>query len=199
MNSREWSYETLTHAAALGAVTQNIAVFATVHVPMVHPVFAAKALTTIDHVSNGRAGLNIVCGWNPEEFGMFGLELIEERYEQGLEWFEIMNRIYTPMRRSTTTASSTSSRPCRENRARCRRRGRSRSSGVLAAGARVCGESGRLSVTTFTEIDKGREHIDDMKKRAAAERSARSASTRRATWCAARRRPRPRPITRTTR
>jgi alkanesulfonate monooxygenase SsuD/methylene tetrahydromethanopterin reductase-like flavin-dependent oxidoreductase (luciferase family) len=62
---------------------------------MVHPVFAAKALTTIDHVSNGRAGLNIVCGWNPEEFGMFGLALIEERYEQGLEWFEIMNRIYT--------------------------------------------------------------------------------------------------------
>ena len=95
MNSREWSYETLTHAAALGAVTQNIAVFATVHVPMVHPVFAAKALTTVDHVSNGRAGLNIVCGWNPEEFGMFGLELIEARYEQGLEWFEIMNRIYT--------------------------------------------------------------------------------------------------------
>ena len=95
MNSREWSYETLTHAAALGAATKNIAVFATVHVPMVHPVFAAKALTTIDHVSNGRAGLNIVCGWNPEEFGMFGLQLIDERYEQGLEWFEIMNRIYT--------------------------------------------------------------------------------------------------------
>src|SRR5262244_1843659 len=37
MNSREWSYETLTHAAALAGVTQNIAVFATVHVPMVHP------------------------------------------------------------------------------------------------------------------------------------------------------------------
>lgn len=76
-------------------LTDNIALFATVHVPMLHPVFAAKALTTIDHASGGRAGLNIVCGWNPEEFGCFGLEMIEDRYGQGLEWFEILSRIYT--------------------------------------------------------------------------------------------------------
>ena len=93
MNSREWSFETLTFATALAGVTERTGVFATVHVPMVHPVFAAKALATLDHVSNGRAGLNIVCGWNPEEFAMFGLELIEERYAQGLEWFDIMTRI----------------------------------------------------------------------------------------------------------
>src|SRR5580765_4714325 len=67
-NSREWSFETLTHAAALAGVTKNIGVFATVHVTMVHPVFAAKALTTLDHVSHGRAGLNVVCGCNPEEY-----------------------------------------------------------------------------------------------------------------------------------
>ena len=37
------SFETLTHGAALAAVTENIAIFSTVHVPLVHPVFAAKA------------------------------------------------------------------------------------------------------------------------------------------------------------
>ena len=95
MNSREWSYETLTHAAALAGVTHRTGVLATVHVPMVHPVFAAKALATLDHVSGGRAGLNIVCGWNPEEFALFGLKPIEDRYAQGLEWFDIVNRIYT--------------------------------------------------------------------------------------------------------
>jgi len=93
MNSRELSYETFTFAAGLAAVTERIGVLSTVHVPMVHPVFAAKALATIDHVSHGRAGLNIVCGWNPEEFGMFGLPLIDDRYAQGLEWFEIVSRI----------------------------------------------------------------------------------------------------------
>jgi FMNH2-dependent dimethyl sulfone monooxygenase len=67
-NVRAASFETLTHAATLAAVTRHIAIFATVHVPLFHPVFAAKALTTVDHVSRGRAGLNIVCGWNQEEF-----------------------------------------------------------------------------------------------------------------------------------
>ena len=57
MNSREWSFETLTFAAALAGVTQRIALFSTVHVPMVHPVFAAKALATVDHASGGRAGV----------------------------------------------------------------------------------------------------------------------------------------------
>jgi alkanesulfonate monooxygenase SsuD/methylene tetrahydromethanopterin reductase-like flavin-dependent oxidoreductase (luciferase family) len=95
-NVRAASFETLTHAAALAAITERIAIFSTVHVPLVHPVFAAKALMTIDHVSRGRAGLNIVCGWNQEEFDMFGHKQSEHdtRYEQGLEWFSILTRIF---------------------------------------------------------------------------------------------------------
>jgi len=94
---RAASFETLTHAAALAAITRRIAIFSTVHVPLVHPVFAAKALMTIDHVSRGRAGLNIVCGWNQEEFDMFGHRQSEhdDRYEQGLEWFSVLLRIFT--------------------------------------------------------------------------------------------------------
>ena len=89
------SYETLTQGAALAAVTERAAIFVTVHVPLVHPVFAAKAVATIDHISHGRAGLNMVCGWNQEEFDMFGAELIDHdhRYDQGLEWFEIFLRL----------------------------------------------------------------------------------------------------------
>ena len=152
-------------------VTQNIAVFATVHVPMVHPVFAAKALTTVDHVSNGRAGLNIVCGWNPEEFGMFGLELIEERYEQGLEWFEIMNRIYTadaPFdydgKFYKLKAVSGKPRPLQTPRPI------TLNAAFSPPGREFAAKAADYLFTTFTEIDKGREHIDDMKKRAAAER-----------------------------
>src|SRR5262245_11768770 len=96
-NLRAASFETLTHAAALAAVTRRIAIFATVHVPLVHPVFAAKALMTVDHVSRGRAGLNIVCGWNQEEFDMFGHRQSEHdtRYEQGLEWYTILSKIFS--------------------------------------------------------------------------------------------------------
>jgi len=95
IDHRLWNYETLTAAAALSGLTKRIGVFSTVHVPIVHPVFAAKALTTIDHASHGRAGVNIVCGWNQEDFDMFGLTVIEhdDRYQQGEEWFELVRRI----------------------------------------------------------------------------------------------------------
>ena len=153
-------------------MTKNIAVFATVHVPMVHPVFAAKALTTVDHVSNGRAGLNIVCGWNPEEFGMFGLELIEERYAQGLEWFEIMNRIYTadaPFdydgKFYKLKAVSGKPRPLQKPRPI------TLNAAFSPPGREFAAKAADYLFTTFTEIEKGREHIDDMKKRAAADRT----------------------------
>jgi len=41
-----------------------------VHVPLVTPAFGAKAITTVDQVTYGRAGLNIVCGWNQAEFDL---------------------------------------------------------------------------------------------------------------------------------
>lgn len=91
---REWSFETFTWAAALAASTERIGLFMTVHVPLVHPLYAAKSLATVDHVSGGRAGLNIVCGWNPKEFGMFGAPLVEKGYDQAAEWLDIVERAY---------------------------------------------------------------------------------------------------------
>ena len=91
---REWSFETFTWAAGLAAVTKNIGLFMTVHVPLVHPVYAAKALATVDHISGGRAGLNIVCGWNPDEFAMFGAKPGDDAYGQAAEWVEVIERCY---------------------------------------------------------------------------------------------------------
>ena len=54
--AREWSFETFTWAAGLAALTRRMAIFSTVHVPLVHPIYAAKALATVDHISGGRAG-----------------------------------------------------------------------------------------------------------------------------------------------
>jgi dimethylsulfone monooxygenase len=95
IDNAAWSFETLTQGAALAALTKHTSIFVTVHVPLVHPVFAAKAVATIDHVSHGRVGLNIVCGWNKDEFDMFGVDMVdhEARYNQGYEWFEIFRRL----------------------------------------------------------------------------------------------------------
>jgi hypothetical protein len=58
------SLETMTWAAALLAVTQTIRVYSTVHVPVFHPLVAAKMGATLDHIGNGRWGINIVSGWS---------------------------------------------------------------------------------------------------------------------------------------
>lgn len=92
-NARHHSFETLTMAAALATATQRIRLYATVHTPFVHPVFAAKAIATIDHASQGRAGLNIVCGWNAPEFAMFGAERHADPYSQGAAWYEVFERV----------------------------------------------------------------------------------------------------------
>jgi dimethylsulfone monooxygenase len=168
MNSREWSFETFTFAAALAGVTERIALFSTVHVPMVHPVFAAKAMATIDHASNGRSGLNIVCGWNPEEFEAFGLPLIEERYAQGLEWFEILSRIHADTGPFDFDGrfyklKNVSGRPPPVQRPRPV----TLNAAFSPSGRDFAAKAADFLFTTFTEIDKGRAQIDDISARAA--------------------------------
>jgi dimethylsulfone monooxygenase len=91
------SFEALTWAAALLAATRRITVFATIHVPLLHPVYAAKQMATVDHVGGGRFGINIVCGWNADEFEMSGVaqRAHDDRYAHGEEWWNIVRRIWS--------------------------------------------------------------------------------------------------------
>jgi dimethylsulfone monooxygenase len=96
-NLGERSFETFTWATGLLAATERIQVFATFHVPLAHPVLAAKMVTTADHVSGGRFGLNIVAGWYTQELAMFGLAQKEhdERYEVADEWAQVLKQLWT--------------------------------------------------------------------------------------------------------
>jgi len=89
------SFETFTWAAGVAASTEHIQVFATFHVPTVHPVRAAKEIATVDHISGGRLGVNIVAGWNMTDFQMFGIQLEEhdDRYRLADEWMVFLDRI----------------------------------------------------------------------------------------------------------
>ena len=96
-NFNNRTFETYTWASAVAAVTDYSCIFSTSHVPLVHPVAAAKQCATIDHISGGRFALNIVCGWFRNEFEMFGAEWREHdvRYEYATEWLEFARRIWT--------------------------------------------------------------------------------------------------------
>jgi dimethylsulfone monooxygenase len=94
---QETSFETITWASAILARTQRIHVFGTVHAPLFHPVIAAKQMATADQVGHGRFGLNIVCGWSPDEFGMFGIAMQnhEDRYAHGQEWIDAVRLMWS--------------------------------------------------------------------------------------------------------
>lgn len=167
-NARQHSFETFTFAAALSGVTERLGLFSTVHVPMVHPVFAAKAWATVDHASQGRAGLNIVAGWNPDEFGMFGLDRVPAPYEQAAEWIDIITRLYAEtapfdyngshyqLRQAATLPKPfTGQRPPVLNAA------------FSPPGRDFAARHADFLFTTFKSIQAGRETIDDVATRSA--------------------------------
>jgi dimethylsulfone monooxygenase len=90
------TFETVTWAAGLLAATRRLTVFGTVHAPLIHPVIAAKQFVTADHIGEGRFGLNLVCGWNEDEFDMFGATLRDhaERYDYAQEWLDTVKRAW---------------------------------------------------------------------------------------------------------
>ena len=96
-NFNNRTFETYNWASAVAAVTDYCCIFSTSHVPLIHPVAAAKQCATIDHISGGRFALNVVCGWFKNEFEMFAAEWREHdvRYEYAAEWLNLVRRIWT--------------------------------------------------------------------------------------------------------
>ena len=96
-NFQGTTFETLTWATGLLALTKNITVFGTVHAPLFNPMVAAKQIVTADHVGNGRFALNIVVGWNDPEFKMSGIQQRDhtDRYDYAEEWIAAMKQMWT--------------------------------------------------------------------------------------------------------
>jgi FMNH2-dependent dimethyl sulfone monooxygenase len=81
--------------ASLAAVTDKINLIAAVHPGLWHPAIYAKILSTIDHVSKGRAAVNVVSGWFKGEFTSFGEAWLEhdERYRRSEEFIEVLRSL----------------------------------------------------------------------------------------------------------
>ena len=90
-------FEAYTWAAGIAASTVRCGVVSTSHVSLNHPIVAAKQCAAIDHISNGRFTLNVVCGWNGPEMEMFDVPLTghEDRYARAEEWLAIVKRLWT--------------------------------------------------------------------------------------------------------
>ncbi len=93
------SMESITMMAGIAQATKRVKVWATAHTLLHNPAVIAKMITTIDHISGGRAGLNIVAGAYREEFDQMGAwnESLdhEERYVLAEEWTTVVKRLWS--------------------------------------------------------------------------------------------------------
>ena len=97
MHRSHHELEPFTWCAAVAGATSYPAIIATFHAQLTTPAFVAKATTTIDQISGGRAGLNVVAGSSKTAFNQFGLEIEDHvtRYEHTDEFVAVMKRFWS--------------------------------------------------------------------------------------------------------
>ncbi len=93
------SMESITMMAGIAQATKRVKIWATAHTLLHNPAVVAKMITTLDHISGGRAGLNIVAGAYREEFSQMGAwdESIshDDRYVLAEEWTMLIKRLWS--------------------------------------------------------------------------------------------------------
>ncbi len=91
------SFEPFTLLSALAAVTERIGLVATASTTFDAPFHIARRFASLDHLSGGRAGWNIVTTANPDAALNFGLETHmahAERYDRAREFFDVVTGLW---------------------------------------------------------------------------------------------------------
>src|SRR5579859_3636639 len=91
------SFEPFTLLSALSAVTERIGLIATGSTTFDEPYHIARRFASLDHLSGGRAGWNIVTTSNPDAALNFGLEEHMEhagRYKRAREFYDVVTGLW---------------------------------------------------------------------------------------------------------
>jgi FMN-dependent oxidoreductase (nitrilotriacetate monooxygenase family) len=91
------SFEPFTLLSALSTATEHIGLVATASTTFDQPFHIARRFASLDHISGGRAGWNIVTTANPDAALNFGLtEHVEhdERYRRAREFYDVVTGLW---------------------------------------------------------------------------------------------------------
>jgi pyrimidine oxygenase len=95
-----WDYnlESFTLMAGLAAVTSKIRLYASTAVLALSPAVVARMATTVDSISGGRFGINIVSGWQSAEYAQMGMwpgdDYFGYRYDYSTEYVQVMKELW---------------------------------------------------------------------------------------------------------
>lgn len=99
--ARAATFEPLTLLSALAAVTHRIGLVATASTTYNEPYHVARKFASLDHLSGGRAGWNVVTSWSDAEARNFSLErhpAHADRYARAEEFVDVSPGCGTPGR-----------------------------------------------------------------------------------------------------
>jgi FMN-dependent oxidoreductase (nitrilotriacetate monooxygenase family) len=91
------SFEPFTLLSALAGATERIGLVATASTTFDHAFHIARRFASLDHLSGGRAGWNIVTTSNPDAALNFGLEEHmdhDERYRRAREFYDVVTGLW---------------------------------------------------------------------------------------------------------
>src|SRR4051812_6092531 len=91
------SFDPLTLLPALAMMTEHLGLIATASTTFEPPYLIARRFASLDHISGGRAGWNLVTTSNPDAALNFGLtEHMEhgERYRRAREFFDVVTGLW---------------------------------------------------------------------------------------------------------
>jgi FMN-dependent oxidoreductase (nitrilotriacetate monooxygenase family) len=91
------SFEPFTLLSALAGATERIGLVATASTTFDEPFHIARRFASLDHISGGRAGWNIVTTSNPDAALNFGLDdhvEHDERYRRAREFFDVVTGLW---------------------------------------------------------------------------------------------------------
>src|ERR1700756_2408997 len=91
------SFEPFTLLAALSQATERIGLVATGSTTFDAPYHIARRFASLDHLSNGRAGWNIVTTSNPDAAQNFGMDdqmAHDERYARAREYYDVVTGLW---------------------------------------------------------------------------------------------------------
>lgn len=81
----------------LGHVTKGLGIIVTMTTAFYPPYLGARLAATLDHLTRGRAGINLVTAHNDRAAQNFGLDQHHEhdkRYEMASEWIEVVDKLW---------------------------------------------------------------------------------------------------------
>ncbi len=92
----------------MAAATKNIGIASTVSASSLHPFLAVRSLSSLDFLTEGRVGWNIVTGNARSEHRAMGLDILDhdERYDRADEYMEVCNTLWDGINKNAIKADA---------------------------------------------------------------------------------------------